>query len=173
MMLWEIARASAMIAFCCYTLVVVWGILLAGRGFRPAAPQMAFHRFLSSLGLAAVATHITTLMLDSYAKLHWPALAGVGTTPARAMGAAALWLTIALPLSIRLKKAGLISTRVWRALHYMGYTAWVLALVHGIASGSDTRSPFALAMYGTAGALVAAAAWWRWLERPEPQRVRP
>jgi sulfoxide reductase heme-binding subunit YedZ len=167
-MLWDIARASAMIAFCCYTLVVVWGILLAGRGFRPAAPQMAFHRFLSSLGLAALATHISTLMLDSYAKVHWQALAGMGTTPGRSLGAAALWLTIMLPLSMRLKKAGLLSTRAWRTLHYLGYATWLLALLHGIASGSDTRSPFALAMYGTASALVAAATWWRWLERPVP-----
>ena len=42
--LWELARASAFVAFACYTLVVAWGVVLAGRGWRPAGPQLSFHR---------------------------------------------------------------------------------------------------------------------------------
>lgn len=170
MMLWDITRASALVAFGCYTLVVVWGIILAGRGFRPAAREMAFHRFLGSLGLCALATHVTTLLLDSYARVHPGALIGLHTTPGRTAGAAALWLAVALPVSMTLRRHGVLSTRTWRRLHYLGYATWALALVHGAASGTDTRSPFAIAAYGGSAALVAAAAWWRWLERPAPQR---
>ncbi len=61
---WETARASAFVAFGCYTLVVAWGVLLAGRAWRPAAPQLAFHRFLSSLGLIAVVLHVSAVLLD-------------------------------------------------------------------------------------------------------------
>ena len=46
MLLWSLARASAFVAFGAYTGVVVWGILVAGRAFRPAAPAVAFHRLL-------------------------------------------------------------------------------------------------------------------------------
>ena len=52
---------------------------------------------------------------------------------------------------------------------------WLLALVHGVLSGTDSRSPFAIALYATSGALVGAAAWHRWAGRPRqlPARELP
>ena len=89
------------------------------------------------------------------------------------VGAAALWLVIALPLSFKLKQARWMSQRVWRALHYFGYAVWALSLVHGVAAGTDSRSPFALALYGASAAIVGGAAWYRWVERPAPAARRP
>jgi len=166
MITWEITRASAFVAFGCYTLVVAWGVLLSSRFWRPVAPQLGFHRFLGSLGLVAVGTHITTLMLDHYAHVYLSSLAGLDPRPGVVVGAVALWLALALPLSFRLKRAGLMTQRAWRGLHYAGYLMWAAALVHGIMSGTDTRSPWALAFYGSAAAVVGAAAWWRWSELP-------
>ena len=140
MILWEIARASAFVAFGCYTLVVAWGVLLAGRGWRPAAPQLGFHRFLSSLALVALALHISSVLLDHYARVPVSGLVGVGVRPSLMLGAAALWLAVALPVSFRLKRAGFMSNRSWRRLHYFGYAVWGLALLHGIAAGTDSRS---------------------------------
>jgi methionine sulfoxide reductase heme-binding subunit len=170
MMTWEITRASAFVAFGCYTLVVTWGVLLSSRFWKPAAPQLGFHRFLGTLGLAAVATHITTLMLDHYAKVYWSSLVGLDPRPGVVVGSVALWLIIALPLSFRLKQRRLMTQKAWRGLHYAGYLMWAAALVHGIASGTDTRSPWAIAVYGGAAAVVGAASWWRWMELPAPAR---
>jgi methionine sulfoxide reductase heme-binding subunit len=169
--LWEIARASAFVAFGCYTLVVAWGVLLAGRAWRPAAPQLGFHRFLSSLGLTALVLHVSSVLLDHYARVPLTGLVGVGVRPAVMLGAAALWLALALPISFRLKRAGFMSQRSWRALHYFGYAVWGLALLHGIAAGTDSRSYPAIATYAGAGSIVAAAAWWRWLARTQPARA--
>jgi len=166
MILWDIARASAFVAFACYTLVVAWGIGLSSRFWKPPAPQLGFHRFLSSLGLVAVATHVTSLMLDRYAHVSLRSLAGLDHRPGVVLGAMALWLTVALPLSFRLKQARWIGQRAWRSLHYLGYAVWALALVHGVLSGTDSRSPFAIVMYAASGALVAAAAWYRWADQP-------
>lgn len=166
MIAWQIARASAFVAFGCYTLVVAWGILLSSRFWRPAAPQLGFHRFLASLGLVAVVTHISALMLDHYAKVHLTSLLGLDPRRGVVVGAIALWLVIALPLSFQLKRARMMTQRSWRLLHYGGYLMWATALLHGIMSGSDTRSPWALAAYGGAAGLVVGAAWWRWMELP-------
>lgn len=175
MMLWDIARASAFVAFACYTLVVAWGIGLSSRFWRPPAPQLGFHRFLSSLGLIAVATHVTSLMLDRHAHVSSRSLAGLDHRPGVTLGALALWLSVALPLSFRLKQARWIGHRAWRSLHYFGYAVWALALAHGVLSGTDSRSPLAVALYGTSAALVAGAAWHRWAEQPRrgraPRRV--
>jgi hypothetical protein len=170
MILWSIARASAFVAFGCYTLVVAWGLLLAGRAFRPAAPQLQYHRFLSTLGLVAVATHVVALLLDRYAKVHPAMLAGIGARPAWLAGVVALWLVVALPLSFALQRRRLISRRSWRGLHYFGSAVWLLAFVHGVASGSDSGSPLALMAYGASAAIVGAAAGTRWL-RPAANPV--
>ena len=170
MILWEVARASAFVAFGCYTLVVAWGVLLAGRGWRPAAPHLGFHRFLSSLGLVALVLHVSSVMLDHYARVPVTGLVGVHVRPKLMLGAAALWLAVALPASFRLKRAGFMSHRSWRALHYFGYAVWTLALLHGIAAGTDSRSYPAIATYAAAASIVSAAAWWRWLDRPQPAR---
>jgi methionine sulfoxide reductase heme-binding subunit len=174
MILWDVARASAFVAFACYTLVVAWGIALSGRVWRPPAPHMAYHRFLASLGLVAVGIHVGTLMLDRYARITLASLVGRDPRPGVVAGAVALWLILALPLSFRLKQARFMSHRAWRSLHYFGYAVWGLSLVHGIASGTDSRSLPALAVYGTSAAIVGGAAWYRWIERPVPaSRPRP
>jgi methionine sulfoxide reductase heme-binding subunit len=173
--LWSITRASAFVAFACYTVAVAWGIFLAGRAFRPAAPQAQFHRFVSSLGLVALATHVATVLLDPVSHLRATALAGVGVRPSVLLGVVALWLACALPLSFSLKKAGVLSQRAWRRFHYSGYAVWCLALVHGLVRGTDSHSPIAVGSYLGAGAVVAGAAYWRWVElspalKPAPDR---
>ncbi len=40
-----------------------------------------------------------------------------------------------------------MSQRAWRGLHYFGYAVWGLALLHGIAAGTDSRSYPAIATY--------------------------
>lgn len=168
MMLWDIARASAMIAFVCFTFTVAWGIGLSTRFWRPAAEHVGFHRFLSMLGLVAVATHVAALLADRYAHVTPASLVGRDPRPGVVVGAAALWLAVALPVSFRLRRARWVSQRAWRSFHYLGYAVWGLALVHGVTSGTDTRSPFAVALYAAAAALVGAAMWQRWLEQSRP-----
>jgi methionine sulfoxide reductase heme-binding subunit len=170
MMLWDVSRASAFIAFACYTFVVAWGIGLSARSWRPPAAALGFHRFLASLGMVALGIHVATLMLDKFARVTVASLVGLDPRPGVVVGACALWLAVALPLSFRLRQARFMSQRAWRALHYFGYVVWGAALVHGVMTGTDARSPWALAVYAGSGAIVAGAAWYRWMERPAPAR---
>jgi len=168
MMLWEVSRASAFVAFVCYTLVVAWGIGLSARSWRPPAAALGFHRFLASLGLVALVIHVATLMLDRFARVTVASLVGLDPRPGVVLGAGALWLAVALPLSFRLRQARFMSQRAWRGLHYFGYAVWGAALVHGVMTGTDARSPWALAVYAASAAVVGGAAWYRWMETRAP-----
>ncbi len=176
MILWEVTRASAFIAYACYTIAVVWGIALTARSFRPpVAPQFDYHRFVAVLGLLALATHVTTLLADRFAHVEVATLLGMGASWSVRAGVAAFWLAIAIPLSFRLKQRKWLSQRFWRRFHYFGYSVWALALTHGVWVGTDTGSTYALLAYGLSAAAVAGTAWWRWFEvvPKSAQRSRP
>jgi len=171
--LWDVTRSSAFIAFALYTVSVVWGISITARSFRPpVAPQFDYHRFVAMLGFLAVCTHVASLLADRYAHVHLGTLVLQGTKGGQwqvMLGVIATWLLIALPLTFHLKARKLLTQRFWRLFHYVGYLVWALALVHGIAVGTDTGSQWALGLYGGAASLVAAVAWWRFVEAP-PRR---
>ena len=63
-----------------------------------------------------------------------------------------------------------IGAKAWRRLHWATYAMFALAAVHGIASGTDTSRPWAMAFYAATLGTVAAATVWRALV-PPPRRV--
>jgi DMSO/TMAO reductase YedYZ heme-binding membrane subunit len=171
MIAWELTRASAFVAFGCYTLSVTWGILVASRTLpAPAKPEFDFHRFLSALGLTATALHVTTVLIHHANGVHWPALFYVGARPAAIAGVTATWLIVLLPVSFALKRRGRLAARTWRRLHFLGYAVWILALLHGLGAGTDTRERASLAGYGLAAGVVITAGTWRLVSR-RPKRV--
>ena len=44
----------------------------------------------------------------------------------------------------------------WRRFHYLSFVAFVLALIHGLGTGSDSRAPWAIALYAASAVLVVA-----------------
>src|SRR2546422_736321 len=40
-----------------------------------------------------------------------------------------------------------IGARAWRALHYLSFAVFMLALIHGVVSGADSGSLWAIAIY--------------------------
>jgi DMSO/TMAO reductase YedYZ heme-binding membrane subunit len=53
-----------------------------------------------------------------------------------------------------------MSRRAWRAIHWLGYAAWPLAVVHSIGSSADARSGLVLGvLVACVLATVAALAW--------------
>ena len=68
MIAWDIARASAFVAFACYTLVVAWGIGLAA-----ALEATGSATWIPPLPFLARTDHcclyVVSLMLDRYARI--------------------------------------------------------------------------------------------------------
>ncbi len=174
MILWSVARTAGFTAFACLTFAMAWGMLVASKVARPAAAAVAIHRFLSSLGLAAILVHVAALLADHYAKVDpWMLVGRGGAKPSLVAGAVAMWLAILLPLTFRLRRRKWISQRTWRLLHWLGYVTWGAAFAHGVAAGSDSGSPVALATYAGAGGVVTAAAWLRLRARRRTRAAVP
>jgi hypothetical protein len=63
--------------------------------------------------------------------------------------------------------------RAWRAVHWLAYACWPIALWHGLGTGTDSRLTWLLGLDAVCVAAVAGAAWWRIsLREPRPGMVR-
>jgi methionine sulfoxide reductase heme-binding subunit len=177
---WILARASGLTAYALLTASVLMGLLVKARPFGKAirpATATDLHRFVSLLGLGAIAIHGVALVLDTAVPISVQALLVPGLASYRplwtGLGVIAAELTAIVIASFSLRR--FIGSRNWRRLHWATYAIFALATVHGLLAGSDTSRPWAAALYaGSLGSVVAATAWRVLIPAPRPAlRARP
>jgi sulfoxide reductase heme-binding subunit YedZ len=163
---WYVARASGMVAFGLLTTTVVLGLVMSGRARLRRWPRFAVedvHRFASLLTWSFVGVHALALLADSYLPFSVADLLVPEIAPYRplatSLGIVAMELLAALALANLLRTR--ISYRIWRRTHYLNFAVWLLALAHGLTSGSDSDTAWALALYVVAASLVAGLTAWR------------
>ena len=164
MIVWYVARAGGILAYVLLSGSVILGLLLSARAKLPKWPRFALediHRFVGLLAGTFIAIHVGALLVDSYMPFSLANILVPGTAPYRpvsvAFGVIAAELLVALALTNRYRKA--LSHRFWRRAHYLNFAVWLLALVHGIAAGSDRATVWMLALYiGTASVIAGLTA---------------
>jgi methionine sulfoxide reductase heme-binding subunit len=163
---WYAARAGGMVAFALLTVGVLFGLVLSGRARSAEWPRFAVedvHRFVGLLAGTFVAIHVLVLLLQSYvpfslADLVVPFAASWKPIPT-ALGVVGMELMVALALTNRFRSE--LPYRFWRRAHYLNFAVWLFALVHGIASGTDTSSLWGAALYAASGGAVVGLTVWR------------
>jgi DMSO/TMAO reductase YedYZ heme-binding membrane subunit len=164
--LWYLTRATGAVALLLLTGSVVLGILGAVRFGSPRWPRFltaGLHRNLSLLVLALLAVHVLTAVLDSFAPIALKDAVVPFVSAYRpfwlGLGAFAFDLLLALTATSLLRRR--LGYRTWRAVHWLAYASWPLALVHALGTGSDARLPWLLAVAAACLAAVVVALWWR------------
>jgi methionine sulfoxide reductase heme-binding subunit len=157
-LLWYATRGAGIVSLLMLTGVVVLGVLSVFRWQSASWPRFltaGLHRNLSLLALVFLAIHIVTAVVDPFTALG-PAAALIPL----ASSYRPLWVglgVIAVDLILALIATSLLRARLghraWRAVHWLAYGAWPLALSHGIGSGSDG---FAVWMLGIDAVCLAA-----------------
>ena len=77
------------------------------------------------------------------------------------LGALAFDLMLAVIITSLLRVR--IGHRVWRAVHWMAYALWPIAVIHGLGTGSDSNQPWMLILDAACIATVAAAVFARFV----------
>ena len=174
--LWYATRATGVVALLLLTGTVIAGIAGTARAELPGLPRVVLagvHRNLSLLAVGLVVIHVLTTVLDPFAGISLAAavipFSSAYRTVWLGLGAVALDLLLAVLLSSLVRDR--LSYRSWRALHWLAYASWPVALWHGLGTGTDTRLPVLLAVDVLCLAAVAAAAGWR-LSLAGPGRLR-
>ncbi|MDH6221920.1 ferric reductase-like transmembrane domain-containing protein [Streptomyces pseudovenezuelae] len=141
--LWYANRATGAVCLVLFTVVVLLGIAVRLRTRLPGLPRfgtVSLHRSLSLSAMAFLALHIAFAVIDSYVDITV-----VDAVVPFASNYQPLWLglgTVALDLMLAVVITSLLRARMghraWRAVHWLAYASWPVALVHGIGIGTDT-----------------------------------
>ncbi len=167
-LLWYTTRATGVVALVLFSGTVVLGILTSTRAASEAWPRFAvsdLHRRISMVALVFLVLHILTAVVDSYVAVGWLAVVVPFTS-----GYQPLWVgmgTVAFDLLLAVLVSSLLRSRLrpssWRAIHWLAYLSWPVAVAHGIGIGTDLRFGWMDVVTGACvGAVVAAGAWRVW-----------
>jgi sulfoxide reductase heme-binding subunit YedZ len=176
--LWALGRGTGVVALLMFTAALVLGIV--SRSGRPFAGLGRFgvaelHRTAALTGVGLIAVHLSSLFFDPYAQLRLVDLvvpfAGSYRPLYLGLGTVAVDLLLVITCVSLLRDA--VGPRVFKAVHWLTYALWPVALVHGLGTGTDAGSLWMDAVAVTCGGAVAGAVTWRLLPSyAERGRVR-
>lgn len=183
--LWYATRGAGIVSLVLLTAVVVLGITSALRWQTASWPRFlttGLHRNLALITLVFLAIHVVTAVVDPFTALGWNAALIPFSSSYRTfwlgLGVVAMYLLLAVVITSLLRP--LFGVRAWRAVHWLTYAMWPIALIHGIGTGTDTRFSWMLFIDGLCIAAVLLALWRRssrpsptsWREGPAAQPLR-
>ncbi|MFD3381866.1 MULTISPECIES: ferric reductase-like transmembrane domain-containing protein [unclassified Streptomyces] len=160
--LWYANRATGAVCLVLFTVVVLLGVAVRLRTRLPGLPlfgTVSLHRTISLSATAFLAIHIATAVIDGYVDItaldvlipfasdYQPLWLGLGTV------ALDLMLAVLITSLLRAK----LGHRTWRAVHWLAYASWPVALIHGIGIGTDTGTDWMLWLTVTCVAAVLTA----------------
>jgi len=157
---WDLARAGGFTSLLLLSLSLLVGLLLSLRVASARWPRFLtneLHRFLTLLALVFIVVHVAAVWVDPFTRFG---LAEV-LVPLRshyrplwmALGIVALYLALAVWITTLLRKR--IGYALWRRFHGLAFAAWAASLVHGVATGSDTRTTWGAVLYSACLVMVA------------------
>ena len=164
--LWYATRATGLVALVLLSATMVLGILTANRTSSPRWPGFALqdiHRRVSVITLAFLACHILTSVVDTYVHIGWRAIVVPFASSYQrlwvTLGAVGVDLLLAVAVTSWLRHK--IRARTWRAVHWLAYLSWPVALSHAFGMGTDMRQRWVIALTVACIAVVVGAGAWR------------
>src|SRR6266498_4130624 len=154
---WYLSRATAFVSLSILWLSMALGIGISNKMARlwPGAPAaFAVHEYVSLLGLAFALFHALILLGDHYINFtvaqilipfstvdyrpKWTRIGQIGFY---------VWLIVALSFYVRSS----IGQKTWRIIHYLSFAMYLMGLIHGLFSGTDSSANWAGWYYWVSG----------------------
>jgi sulfoxide reductase heme-binding subunit YedZ len=164
--LWYLTRATGAVTLLLLTVSLVIGVANVGRLQRPGWPRFVIegvHRNVSLLAIVLLAVHIATTLLDPFAGIHlidaFIPFSGSYRPLWLGFGALASDLMIAIAVTSVVRRR--LGHGVWRAVHWLSYLCWPVAVLHTVGTGSDVKQVWLLALTAVCVLAVVAAVWAR------------
>jgi len=164
--LWYATRATGLVSLVLLTATTVLGILTANRASSSRWPGFALqdlHRRVSVITMGFLACHILTSVVDTYVHIGWTSIVVPFASSYKrlwvALGSVGVDLLLAVAVTSFLRNR--IRARTWRAVHWLAYLSWPVALSHSFGMGTDMRERWVIGLVVACIAAVLGAGLWR------------
>ena len=166
---WYLTRSTGAVSLVLLTLVLVLGVLDVSRLATPHWPRFVIdgmHRGAALLAVCFLGLHILTSVLDTFAPINLLDAVIPFNSAYRP-----LWLglgAVAFDLMLAVLITSLVRARLgygaWRAVHWLAYASWPIAVLHTFGTGSDVKQLWLqlltwLCIGAVAAAVAARMAW--------------
>ena len=169
--LWYTTRGAGAVTLVLLSGVVILGVLSTLRVQSARWPRFlttGLHRNLGLLTLVFLALHIVTAVVDPFTHLGWLAaivpFSSYYRTIWLGLGTVAFELLLAIVVTSLVR--GFVGHGAWRAVHWLAYASWPVAVIHGLGTGTDVWSDWFLALTAVCVGAVLIAAGYRVLSGP-------
>lgn len=166
-LLWYTTRGAGAVSLVLLSASVALGLLAKAGVQRRGWPRFlvtAVHGDLALVALGFLMLHIVTAVVDPFTHLGITAATIPFGSDYRTLwlglGTIAFELMLAVIASSLLRKV--IGARIWRAVHWLAYAMWPLAVVHSLGTGTDAFSLWLMPLTVVCIAGVGAAGFLRW-----------
>lgn len=157
---WYLARSSAFAAFGLLWLSMIFGLLITNKLARmwPGGPTaFDLHQYVSLLGIGFSLFHAFILIGDHYINYTWlqlvvPFASSNYRQFSVGLGQLSLYLLFLVSLTFYMRRT--ITQRLWRLIHFLSFALFLLALAHGVWSGTDAAGLWARSLYWASGGSV-------------------
>ncbi len=179
---WMMLRSAGIGAYLLLFASVTWGLVGTTAVIErriSKATSIVVHHYISTAIVVLLAIHLVGLLLDKFRPfrvldLLVPLRASFKPGPV-AFGVVAMYVVVTVLVTSWWRSR--FGPTWWRRVHVWGTPAFILAMVHGIFTGTDANSPLMWWMYMVTGAIVlfliivrglTAQSGLRRVDRPEP-----
>lgn len=176
---WDIARAGGFTAYLLVTASVVLGLTLSLRWEARWWPRLVSHElhvWITILSFVFLVIHVLASWIDPFTRFGLNELLLPFVSHYRPLGMAcgivATYLSLAIILSLFIRRR--IGYVWWRRLHQLSFAVWALAIIHGLGTGTDSRTFWGLEIYIISAILVCALLCARLMQPVGPsERAHP
>jgi sulfoxide reductase heme-binding subunit YedZ len=142
---WYLTRSTGAVALVLLTIAIALGIADVQRWSTRRWPRFvvdSLHRNVSLLAMVFLVVHILTSVLDSFAPISLldAFVPFVGSYRPFWLGLGAVAFDLLLAVTITSLLRARMGFSSWRAIHWLTYASWPIALLHGFGTGSDVKS---------------------------------
>ncbi len=143
--LWYVTRAAGAVSLVLLSSVVILGLLSTMRVQGKAWPRFlttGLHRNIALIAVVFLFLHIVTAVVDPFTHLGWGAALIPFSSYYRTfwLGLGVIAFDLLLAIVVTSLVRNFIGHQAWRAIHWLAYGSWPVAVIHGLGTGTDVWS---------------------------------
>lgn len=170
---WSTTRAAGFTAYLLLFVSMLAG-LLQGSTWAKGPRRLKLnliHQWCGWFGLLFGMAHGLVLVFDNYVGYRLVDIlvpfAAKYERWGTGFGILSLYLFLLLVVSSDLMKQ--LGKKLWRTIHFSAFPAFILALIHGLSTGSDSGQIVVILLYAVTGGITALLFGWRMFSQFRPK----